>query len=101
EALADVAEDRVDRVLEALRERDVPEGLNRSVRACRIRDPLAVFGAVAGVVEAGLRRELVRVERRRRGDDLEGRSRREEPVRRAVQKRRGGLPWGSGRGDLE
>src|SRR5581483_8792745 len=87
--LADVAEDRVDGVLERGREVEVPERLAAAlVRVARIRDLLAVFGAVAGIVEAGRRRERAGVERGGRGDDLEGRARRVEPLRRAVVQRR-------------
>src|SRR5207248_9453693 len=49
--LADVAEDRVDRVLESLCEGGLAEGLDRPVGARRVRDLLAVLGAVAGVIE--------------------------------------------------
>jgi hypothetical protein len=88
ERLADVAEDRVDRVLETHRKRGVPEGLDRPVGACGVRHLLPVLDAVAGVVEGRFGRELVRIEGRRRGDDLEGRPGCEEAVGRAVQQRR-------------
>src|SRR5205823_2666610 len=84
--LADVAVDGVDRVLQTLRERDVPERLRPIlVRVARVRDALAVLLAVAGVVEGRARRERVGVERRCRGDDLERRARRVEALRRAVE----------------
>ena len=81
---ADVAEDRVDGVLQRGCERDVAE------RAARVEvvHALAVHRAVPGVVEGRCRRELARVERRRGGDDLERRARRIEALARAVQERR-------------
>src|SRR5439155_8026507 len=99
ERLADVAEDRVDRVLETQRERGVAEGLDRPVGAGGVRYLLAVFDAVAGVVEGRFGGELVRIQSRRRGDDLERRPRREEAVGRAVQQRRRRVAGRSGRLD--
>src|SRR4029077_5906292 len=62
EGLADVAEDRVDRVLKALRQGWVSKRLDRPVGARGVRDLLAVLDAVSGVVEGGLGRELVRIQ---------------------------------------
>ena len=61
-----------------------------------VEDLLAVLLAVAGVVERRVGRELARVERRRRGDDLERRARRVEARRRAVQERRRRRALGAG-----
>src|SRR5205807_7249744 len=70
--LADVAEDGVDGVLERGREVEAAEHLVPAlVGVPRVRDLAAVFGAVAGVVEARARGERSGVERGRRGDDLE------------------------------
>ena len=75
-------------MLEPLGERDGAEGLGRSIRAGRVRDPLAVLGAVAGVLEGRVRGEPVGVEGCGRRDDLERRARGEETVRGPVQERR-------------
>ncbi len=89
ELLADVAEDGVDRVLKAGEEAERAELLRPVlVGIAGVVDRLAVLGAVAGILEVRVRCELARVERGRDGHDLEGRARREEPARRAVQQRR-------------
>src|SRR5262249_8834484 len=85
--LADVAVDRVDRVLQALRERDAAERLG-ALRVARVRDLLAVLDAVAGIVERRVGLERTAVERGRGSDDLERRARRIETLRRAVEERR-------------
>src|SRR6188472_81645 len=96
ERLAHVAEDRVDGVLERSREREPPE---RPARV-EVVDALPVGDAVAGVVELGLRGEAVRLERRRRRDDLERRARRIETLRGAVDEWSGGAAVGCDLRDL-
>ncbi len=85
ELLADLAEDRVDRVLDRLEERDQPE---RARRVVVVHAP-AVLDAVARVGPARLHRVLAALERRRRGDDLERRAGDVRALRRAVEERRG------------
>ncbi len=76
-------------MLEPLCERDVAECLRPGlIRVARVRDPLAVLDAVAGVVEPRARRVGARVEGGRGGHHLEGRARRIETRRRVVLKRR-------------
>ncbi len=94
--LADVAEDRVDRVLEALEEAHVAERLRR-LGVARVAHPLPVLLAVAGVVEARVGAEGAGVESGGGRDDLEGRAGGEEPLGRAVQQRRRRAPAGVGR----
>ena len=84
---AEVAEDGVDRVDEGLGQVDVAELLG-AVLVERVVDLHAVLGAVAGVVEARVRRVLPGFERRRGRDRLERRTRCIEPLRRAVEQRR-------------
>ena len=86
ERLADVAEDRVDRVLEAGRQVDVAERLGR-LGVTGVPHPLAVLLAVAGVVERRVGREPAGVERGCGRDHLERRARRVLAGGRAVQKR--------------
>ena len=87
ELLADVAEDGVDRVLVGLDEVDRAERLGPALVE-RVRDLLAVLGAVARVVEGRVGLVDAVVERRRGRDRLERRARREEALRGAVQERR-------------
>src|SRR5450759_482171 len=79
ERLTDVAEDRVDRVLERPRKNDGAEHLRPALIA-EVLHLLAVLGAVAGVVEARRGSEAPGVQSGRGGDDLEGRARRIEAV---------------------
>ena len=83
ELLADVAEDRVDRVLQRRAQVEAAERRGRVV----VVDALAVDLAVAGVDEARRGREAARVDRGRGGDDLEGRARRVEAGGGAVEER--------------
>src|SRR5207244_587231 len=87
ESLADVAEHRVDRVLEACRQVDVAERLGRFGIA-GVADLLAVLLAIARVVERRIRREAPRVERGGGSDHLERRARRVLAGGRTVEKRR-------------
>ena len=68
--LADVAEHGVDRVLESLEERHVPERLGR-FGVAGVANFLSVLDAVARVVELRVRSELPRVQRGGRSNDLE------------------------------
>ena len=83
ELLADVAEDGVDRVDERRVQVERAERPRRVV----VVHPLAVHLAVAGVDEVGVGRVAAGVDRRGRGHDLEGRARRVEAGRGAVQQR--------------
>ena len=55
------------------------------VGVARVRDLLAVLGAVARIVERRVGLERAGVERGRGGDDLERRARRVEPLRCAIE----------------
>src|SRR5207237_5817086 len=85
--LADLAEDGVDRMDVGVDEADVAERLRAAGLVERVRDPLAVLGAVAGVEEGRARRVDAVVERGGGGDRLEDRARRVEALRRAVGQR--------------
>ena len=86
--LADLAEDRIDRVLERLQEVHRAEALGPALVA-EVLHLLAVLDAVALVEEARVDRVLARVERCGARDHLEGRSRRVQAVGGPVQQRRG------------
>ena len=91
ELLADVAEDRVDRVLQRRAQVEPAEGGRRVV----VVDPFAVDLAVARVDEARGRLEAAGVDRGRGGHDLERRARRVEAGRGAVEQRVGTLAVGA------